>query len=131
MLAASGAMLSTPGYFQHALGNAFTAASDELGAISVEENDMLRTAVSEYQVGSASVSQLVAAIAAINKSMQAGGRGAMTDTMLIKLLNEQGIENIAGIMDQLAQARAIVSGQGQYAQTDYDHSTLGSASGTD
>jgi len=130
-LAASGAMMSTPGPFGNAVGAAFTAASDEMGAISAEENQMLRTAISEYQVGSGSVAQLIAAIASINKSMNSGGRGGITKSMLIKIMNEEGMANIPEFLSRLAQAEAMVSGQGQVAQTDFDHSSIDSIYGTD
>ena len=130
-LAASAAMMSTPGGFGRGLGAAFGAAGQELGAISQEEDAMLRNAVYEYQVGSGSSTDLIRAIAAINTSMNSGGRGGMTETMLIKLLQEYGLPNIPEFLNDLNRARAMVSGQGQVAQTDYDHSTLGSAYGTD
>tara|TARA_R110002167_G_scaffold1385_2_gene6324 strand:- start:1039 stop:1620 length:582 start_codon:yes stop_codon:yes gene_type:complete len=130
-LAASAAMMSTPGGFGRGLGAAFGAAGQELGAISQEEDVMLRNAVYEYQVGSGSSTDLMRAIGAVNKSMNSGGRGGMTETMLIKLLQEYGLPNIPEFLNDLNRARAMVSGQGQAAQTDYDHSTLGSAYGTD
>jgi hypothetical protein len=130
-LRAFGAMASTPGGFGRGLGAAFDAASQELGAISAEESDMLRNAINEYQVGSRSVVDLISVIADINKSMQASGRGGMTLNGMVKLLEQYDFNDIPGV---LAKARSLM-GSELYAanqpQTDYDHSTLGSAYGTD
>ena len=130
-LAASAAMMSTPGGFGRGVGAAFGAAGQEIGAINQEEDAMLRNAVYEYQVGSASSTDLLRAIAAINSSMSSGGRGGMTDSMLVKLLQEYGLPNIPEFLNDLNRARAMVYGQGQAVQTDYDHRTPGSAYGTD
>lgn len=130
-LAAAEAMMTTPGGFGRGLGAAFGAAGDEIGAINQEEDTMLRNAVYEYQVGSGSATDLIRAIAAINRSMQSGGRGGMTDTMLAKLLESYGLENIPQFLNDLNRARAMVSGQGQVAQTDFDHSSIDSIYGTD
>lgn len=130
-LAAAEAMMTTPGGFGRGLGAAFGAAGDELGAISEEEGMMLRNAISEYQVGSRSVVDLVGVISQINNSMNSGGRGGITKSMLIKIMNEEGMANIPEFLSRLAQAEAMVSGQGQVAQTDFDHSSIDSIYGAD
>ena len=128
-LAAAEAMMTTPGGFGRGLGAAFGAAGDELGAISEEEGMMLRNAISEYQVGSGSVTQLIAAIAAINNSMNSSGRGRLTEIQVAKLLENYHADDVPGI---IARIRQMTSG-GSYAaqQTDFDHSSIDSIYGAD
>lgn len=130
-LAASSAMMTTPGDFGTQLGAAFGAAGQAMGAISAEEDTMLRSAILEHQIGSRSVTDLIGVIAAINKSMQASGRGSLTKMQIMKIVDEVGPEGIPKLMADLQAAEALIYGGGQQAPTDYDHSTLGSAYGTD
>ena len=90
---------------------------------------MLRNAISEYQVGSGSVTQLIAAIAAINNSMNSSGRGRLTEIQVAKLLENYHADDVPGI---IARIRQMTSG-GSYAaqQTDFDHSSIDSIYGAD
>lgn len=127
------AMMTTPGPFGNAVGAGFGAIGDELGAISQEEDEMLRTAIAEYQAGSRSIRDLLEVIALVDKSMQGRGAGRLTDTQLMKYHSENPDDvNNAGFGDtlrKLDEMRRMMDGGGG-PSTDFDHSTLASSRGT-